>query len=83
MLPQSDRKWGTKVSEVDQVEHPLTGGQWEGLGAIRKGAEIHIEVRAVMDRRSRCSADMQCRAGWCSPLQSVNHAARVIRSAQA
>ena len=57
MPPRSDGKWGTKVLEVDQVEHLLTGGQWEGLGSIHKGAEIHIEVRAEMDHWSRCSAD--------------------------
>ena len=39
-LPWSKGKRGSKVSEVDQVEHPLAGGQWEGLGAVRKGGEI-------------------------------------------
>ena len=70
VLPQSDRKQGTKVLEVDQVEHLLTGGQWEGLGTIRKGAEICIKVHVAVDRWSRCSADQpdtQCRANWCSP----------------
>ena len=33
------------MSEADQVEHVLAGGQWEGLGVVRKGTEIHIEVR--------------------------------------
>ena len=33
-LPRSKGKRGSKVSEVDQVKHPLAGGQWEGLGAI-------------------------------------------------
>ena len=33
------------MSEADQVEHVLAGGQWEGLGAVRKGGEIRIEVR--------------------------------------
>ena len=42
--PWSEGKWGSKVSEVDQIEHPLAGGQWEGLGAIHKGGEIWIEV---------------------------------------
>ena len=27
VLPQSNGKWGTKVSEADQVKHPLTGGR--------------------------------------------------------
>ena len=44
-LPQSAKKWVSKVSEADQVEHILAGGQWEGLGAVRKGGEIRIEVR--------------------------------------
>ena len=43
--PRSMKKRASKVSEVDQVEHILAGGQWEGLGAVRKGAEIRIEVR--------------------------------------
>ena len=28
MPPQSEGKRGSKVSEADQVEHPLMGGQW-------------------------------------------------------
>ena len=44
-LPRSTKKRASKVSEVDQVEHILAGGQWEGLGVVRKGREIHIEVR--------------------------------------
>ena len=44
MLPQSMGKQGSKVSEADQIEHLLAGGQWEGLGAVCKGGEIHIEV---------------------------------------
>ena len=43
--PQSTKKQASKVSEADQVEHILAGGQWEGLGAVRKGVEIRIEVR--------------------------------------
>ena len=43
-LPQSKGKRGSKVLEADQVEHPLAGGQWEGLSAIQKGGEICIEV---------------------------------------
>ena len=43
--PRSTKKWASKVSEADQVEHILAGGQWEGLGAVHKGAEICIEVR--------------------------------------
>ena len=44
-LPRSAKKRASKVSEADQVEHVLARGQWEGLGAVRKGAEIRIEVR--------------------------------------
>ena len=43
-LPRSVKKRVSKVSEADQVEHVLAGGQWEGLGAVRKGREIRIEV---------------------------------------
>ena len=42
--PRSVKKRVSKVSEADQVEHVLAGGQWEGLGAVRKGGEIRIEV---------------------------------------
>ena len=44
MLPRSMGKWGSKVSEANQIEHQLAGGQWQGLGAVHKGGEIHIEV---------------------------------------
>ena len=44
--PRSAKKWASKVSEVDQVEHILARGQWEGLGAVCKGGEIRIEVRS-------------------------------------
>ena len=47
---RSMRKRVSKVSEADQVEHVLAGGQWEGLGAVRKGGEIHIEVRPRPNR---------------------------------
>ena len=43
--PRSTKKQVSKVSEADQVEHILAGGQLEGLGAVRKGGEIRIEVR--------------------------------------
>ena len=43
--PRSAKKRASKVSEAEQVEHILAGGEWEGLGAVRKGAEIRIEVR--------------------------------------
>ena len=43
--PRSAKKQASKVSEADQVEHILARGQWEGLGAVCKGAEIRIEVR--------------------------------------
>ena len=42
---RSVKKQVSKVSEADQVEHVLAGGQWEGLGPVRKGREIRIEVR--------------------------------------
>ena len=45
-LPRSMGKRGSKVSEADQVEHQLAGGQWEGLGAVRKGGEIRIKVHS-------------------------------------
>ena len=48
--PRSAKKWVSKVSEADQVEHILAGGQWEGLGAVRKGGEIRIEVRPRLRR---------------------------------
>ena len=48
--PQSAKKWVSKVSEADQVEHVLARGQWEGLGAVCKGGEIRIEVRPRQHR---------------------------------
>ena len=42
--PRSEGRKGSKVAEADQMEHGLSGGQWEGLSAIRKGGEIRIEV---------------------------------------
>ena len=42
--PQSEGRKGSKVAKADQMEHLLSGGQWEGLGAIRKGGEIRVEV---------------------------------------
>ena len=42
--PRSTKKRVSKVSEADQVEHVLAGGQWEGLGVVCKGREIRIEV---------------------------------------
>ena len=44
--PRSTGKQGSKVAKADQVEHQLVGGQWEGLGAVRKGGEIRIQVRS-------------------------------------
>ena len=44
--PRSMGKQGSKVSEADQVEHQLAGGQWEGLGAVHKGREIRIKVHS-------------------------------------
>ena len=44
MPPQSMGKRCSKVSEADQIEHQLAGGQWEGLGVVCKGGEIRIEV---------------------------------------
>ena len=46
MPPRSTGKQGSKVSEADQVEHQLAGGQWEGLRAVHKGGEIRIKVRS-------------------------------------
>ena len=43
--PRSMGNQGSKVSEANQIEHQLAGGQWEGLRAGHKGREIHIEVR--------------------------------------
>ena len=48
--PRSAKKQVSKVSEADQVEHILAGGQWEGLGAVRKGGEICIEVHPRLCR---------------------------------
>ena len=80
MLQWSEGKRNTKVSEVDQVEHPLAGGQWEGLSAIRKGGEIHIEVHASGSPRMD-SADMQDRATWCSCPRNAICVDRAIRFA--
>ena len=44
MLPQSKGRKGSKVAKADQMEHLLSGGQWEGLGTIHKGGEIHVKV---------------------------------------
>ena len=52
--PRSAKKQASKVSEVDQVEHILAGGQWEGLGAVRKGAEICIKVHLGRLRIGKC-----------------------------
>ena len=41
-LPQSEGRKGSKVAEANQMEHLLSGGQWEGLRAIRKGGEIRV-----------------------------------------
>ena len=42
--PWSEGRKGSKAAEADQMEHLLSGGQWEGLGAICKGGEICVEV---------------------------------------
>ena len=42
--PRSQGRKGSKVAEANQMEHMLSGGQWEGLGAIHKGGEIRVEV---------------------------------------
>ena len=52
--PQSTKKRVSKVSEADQVEHILARGQWEGLGAVRKGREICIEVHPRQHRIGNC-----------------------------
>ena len=41
----SDHKHTPKVVEKDQIEHELTGSGQEGLGTVRKGCKIHVEVR--------------------------------------
>ena len=53
-LPRSAKKQVSKVSEADQVEHILARGQWEGLGAVRKGGEIRIQVRPRPCRTRNC-----------------------------
>ena len=35
---------GTQVTELDQQEFLLTGGEWAGKGAVRKAAEIWVNV---------------------------------------
>jgi len=35
-----------KVANDDLVEHELTGGMWEGFGAVHKGCELWIGVSA-------------------------------------
>ena len=42
--PQSEGRKGPKVAEANQMEHLLSGGQWEGLSFIHKGGEIRVEV---------------------------------------
>ena len=42
--PRSKGRKGSEVAKADQMQHMLSGGQWEGLGTIRKGGEIHVEV---------------------------------------
>ena len=37
---------GMQVAELDQQEFPLTGGKWVGKGAVRKAAEIQVNVSA-------------------------------------
>ena len=54
--PWSKGKWGSKVSEADQIEHLWAGGQWEGLSAVCKGGEIWVEVHL-----SQCGIEN----GWC------------------
>ena len=58
--PRSVKKRASKVSEADQVEHVLAGGQWEGLGGF---------VRAVKSA-SRCVRD-----GWENSDTDVMHRA--------
>ena len=42
------RKQVPKVVNDDLVEHELTGGTWEGIGAVRKGGKIWIGVSACI-----------------------------------
>ena len=53
--PQSVGKQSSKVSEADQIEYRLAGGQWEGLGAVCKGGEIRIKV---------CLSQYSIENGW-------------------
>ena len=64
--PQSAGKQSSKVSKVDQTEHPLAGGQWERLGAVCKGGEIRIEVHPSWYVLGMGSIDMLVRVVWCS-----------------
>ena len=58
MPPQSKGRKGSKVAEADQMEHLLSGGQWEGLSAIHKGGEIRVKVstswRCIEDHKFQC-----------------------------
>jgi len=47
-LRTAGRKRVPKVANDDLVEHELTGGVWEGFGAVRKGCEIRIGVSACI-----------------------------------
>ena len=38
------RQCGMQVAELDQQEFPLMGGKWAGKGAVRKAAEIRVNV---------------------------------------
>ena len=47
VTPGATVAWhGTQVAELDQQEFPLTGGKWVGKGAVRKAAEIQVNVSA-------------------------------------
>ena len=78
--PRSAKKRASKVSEADQVEHNLAGGQWEGLGAVRKGGEIRIEVR-LRWLASRVT-DAMHRADSYSRRQSARPVAKATRCAR-
>ena len=44
-MPQAvGKKWVPKVAHSDLVEHELTRGSWEGIGAMHKGGEIRVRV---------------------------------------
>ena len=79
---QSAKKQVSKVSEADQVEHILAGGQWEGLGAVCKGGEIRIEVRPRPHRIGNVDTDVVHRAVWYFRQRNVKRVSMVTMCAR-